>query len=200
MNEKSYTESLPNNYQHRLSINFMKNKKLLIWINVSAFLILLPFASFYYIFLYKSFGLPASKDLWWAALVTIAAFAALIFLHELIHGIVFKIYSKSAGVKYGFNGLFAFAGNPSGYYFKNAYYMTAAMPAVCISLALIVVLFFVKGTAFFIIYALLATHFTGCLGDLYVCRQLSKLPNHTYIMDTGLDITVFVRRISKKNK
>ncbi len=200
MNEKSYTEKLPNNYQQRMEIDLNKNKKLAVWVNLSSILLLLPFASFYYIFFFKPFAIPKISSLIINSIVFIFGLIAAIILHEAIHGITFKAYSPKAKIKFGFTGLYAYAGNSSGYYYKNAYNTIAIMPCVCITLALIITLFFVRNYSdiFFVIYAIMSIHFTACFGDFYVCFVLSKLPNHTYILDNGTSMNLYVRHISKK--
>ena len=66
-------------------------------------------------------------------------------------------------------------------------------PAVLINAALAAALFFVSGTAFYIVFMLLAVHFSGCVGDFMAAKMLSKLPKNALAMDTGLVMTFYTK-------
>ncbi|MBE7065759.1 MAG: DUF3267 domain-containing protein [Ruminococcaceae bacterium] len=186
-------QNLPENYKEILSVNLEKNKKLLWGVNIAAVVIcvamLLP-ATFFIVPLGTMFD-PGQGIA--SMLIKIAATMGLlviyIILHELVHGIAMKICGTKK-VRYGFKGLYAFAGSDD-YYDKKSYIFIALAPVVLWGVVLAVVNVLVPEDWFWIIYIVQMQNISGAVGDYYVSLKFSRLPKDILIKDYGVGMTVY---------
>lgn len=113
-----------------------------------------------------------------------------LLIHELIHGIFFKIFSKSAKVKYGFaKGMF-YASNPGEIYTKRQFIIIVLAPFVLNS-----VLFFLLsllGLDSTVLWSVFILHTTGCAGDFWYIYEIIKKPTITHCEDTSVGVNFFV--------
>jgi len=116
---------------------------------------------------------------------------AYIILHELVHVIAMKICGTQK-VKYGFTGLYAFAGSED-YYDKRSYIFIALAPVVLWGVLLAVLTVVVPDEWFWIAYFIQITNISGAAGDFYVTAKFSKLSPDILIKDYGLGMTVYSR-------
>lgn len=95
-------------------------------------------------------------------------------LHEFVHGILMK---KFSGVKpkYGFTGLYAYAGS-TAYFDRKHYIIIALAPIVIWGIVLAVLQFAVPdhGHGSYILYQII--NISGAAGDIYVTYKMSRLP------------------------
>jgi hypothetical protein len=197
MDDKNYYERLPDNYHQKVKIDIKSDKKLVIWLSVAYLLFLVPFASMYFIFFRRNMSAVLTVSLW-KPLIFLGSFIVMTALHTLIHGMFFKLFGSNSKIKYGISGLFAYAANSDGYYFKSAYYLIGLMPAILVNSGLVIALCVLSGAAFNIVYILLAFHVSGCVRDIYVIYIMSRLPHHTVVNDTGLVMTFYTRKLTRK--
>ena len=113
-------------------------------------------------------------------------------LHELVHGAAMKICGTKK-VKYGFTGMYAFAGSED-YYDKKAYIFIALAPVVLWGIVLAVVNSFVSTEWFWVVYLIQIINLSGAAGDLFVTVKFSCLPSDTLIQDRGVGMTVFSKK------
>ena len=125
-------------------------------------------------------------------LVLLAAMAAYIILHELVHGIAMKICGTKK-IKYGFTGLYAFAGS-GDYYDKKSYIFIALAPIVFWGIILAVANFFVPLEWFWVVYLIQVFNLSGAVGDLYVTVKFSKMPSDILVSDHGVGMRVFSKQ------
>ena len=97
-----------------------------------------------------------------------------LILHELVHGIAMKLCGTKK-VKYGFTGMYAFAGSED-YYDKKAYSFIALAPVVLWGIVLAVINPFVPVEWFWIVYLIQIMNVSGAAGDLFVTVTFSRLP------------------------
>ena len=123
--------SLPDGYREVDSVDLQRDKKTAILVNGLALLIaaamVIPaalFVPFSTLFTQED-GLVAPL---WKTLVLLVSLLAYMLLHELIHGIVMKALGTEK-VKYGFTGMYAFAGSDD-YYDKKGYIAIALAPVI----------------------------------------------------------------------
>lgn len=114
---------LPKGYRQILHIDLQKDKKLAVWVNVLAVIIALAFAipMHYYVSIDSLFDM--SQGIWAWALrygVLLVMMVVYMVLHELVHGVAMKLCGTKK-VKYGFTGLYAYAGSED-YYDKSKEY------------------------------------------------------------------------------
>lgn len=188
------------NYRLFRRLDLKKDEKLALRLNLAGLLPLIPFGAVYLVLFLTdraAFFLDideAGVSLTRAILPMICLlplYGLLIYSHELIHGAFFRLYS-SGRIRYGFTGLFAYAGNPGMAYPKRVYTVIGLAPAVILTAILAVLCIFVRSGWFFALYWAMAIHLGGCAGDVYVTWILRKLPEETRIEDTGLCMSIYV--------
>ncbi len=172
-------EKLPEGYHEIDSIDLQKDKKLMLLVNVIALVIMIVLA------VPMHFVIPISSmfahDYFIKAAVLLGAMIVYIILHELIHGIAMKICGTKK-VKYGFTGMYAFAGSDD-YYDKKSYIFIALAPIVVWGIVLAVINFLVPTDWFWIVYFVQIMNLSGAAGDLFVTVKFSKLPRDILISD-----------------
>ena len=114
---------------------------------------------------------------------------AYMLLYEITHGIAMKICGTKK-VKYGFTGLYAFAGS-NDYYDKKAYIFIALAPVVLWGLVIAIINPFVPLEWFWVVYFLQIINISGAAGDLFVTIKFSGFPKDILIRDYGVSMTVF---------
>lgn len=185
-------QELPQGYHEILHIDLQKNKKLTLTVNAIALVITLamvvpmlfvvPIATL----LDTSQGIGPYLIRLCALIVGMAVY---VFLHELIHGITMKAYGTKK-VKYGFTGMYAFAGSED-YYDKKSYIVIALAPIVVWGIVLAVLNCFVPTDYFWVVYFIQIMNISGAAGDLYVTAKFSRLPKDILIRDHGIGMTVY---------
>ena len=93
-------------------------------------------------------------------------------------------------VKYGFTGLYAFAGSQD-YYGKKAYIFIALAPVILWGIVLGTINPFVPVQWFWVVYMLQIINLSGAAGDLFVTVRFSRLPKDILVRDYGVGMTVF---------
>lgn len=182
--------ALPEGYAESFKIDLQADKKLALIVNGLGFIIMavcLVVGCFVVspIVFVEDFG-----AITWIALL--AAIVAYMVLHELVHGITMK-YFGSKKVKYGFTGLYAFAGSED-YYAKVPYIIIALAPIVVWGVVLLVLCLLVPAKWFWFVYFIQVVNISGAAGDLYVSWRFSKLPADILVRDTGIAMTVYTRQ------
>ncbi len=110
-------------------------------------------------------------------------------LHELVHGIAMKVCGTKK-VKYGFTGMYAFAGSDD-YYDKKSYIFIALAPIVFWGIVLGIVNCLVPTTWFWVVYMIQIFNISGAAGDLFVTVKFSKFPKDILVKDYGVGMTVY---------
>ena len=185
-------QSLPEGYKEIYSIDLQKNKKMSLIINALA-LIIAAVLTVPMIFVVPISSLFNMDDGYSPYIIRFAAILALIVLymvlHEIVHGIAMKMCGTKK-VKYGFTGLYAFAGSED-YYDKKSYIFIALAPIVVLGIVLGIINFFVPTEWFWVIYLIQITNISGAAGDLFVTVKFSRLPKDILVKDYGVGMHVF---------
>lgn len=183
---------LPEGYNEILSVDLQKNKKLSLLVNGLALLIaavlvvpmafLVPFSTF--------FNMDDGAQAYWFRYgVMMALIVLYMVLHELVHGAAMKLCGTKK-VKYGFTGLYAFAGSDD-HYDKSAYIFIALAPVVLWGIVLAIVVPFMPQDWFWVVYFIQVANLSGAAGDLYVTAKFSRLPKDILVKDYGVGMTVY---------
>lgn len=136
------------------------------------------------------------SSIFFSALVVIVGSAAIIILHEGIHGIFFKLFNMNGKVKYGYkNGMF-YATAPGKIYKKKYFSIIVIMPFIIITIMLILVLYLLDKTA---ITVILVFHTGACAGDFYYLYLMFKYKHLKYVEDTETGMVMFERRPGREN-
>ena len=185
-------ETLPEGYSEFYSVDLQKNKKMSLLVNVLAVMIavLLMVPMHFFVPISTLFAMENGLGSYVIRFVSlIVLMIAYIVLHELTHGIVMKLLGTKK-VKYGFTGLYAFAGSDD-YYGKKAYILIALAPVVLWGIVLAIINPFVPTEWFWVVYFLQILNLSGAAGDYMVTIKFSGFPKDILITDYGLGMTVF---------
>ena len=181
---------LPESYEESFHIDLQKDKKLAILVNAISLIIFVP------IIIIGNFISPIShffNDGILSLILFVAGCAVYIILHELVHGIFMRIFSK-VRPNYGFTSLYAYAGSDA-YFDKTHYIIIALAPVVIWGIVLAALCVITNGTRWFwIMYLIEGMNLSGAAGDLYVTWRFLKLPRDILIQDSGIAMTVYTRK------
>ena len=187
------------NFLNNETVDFSKNKKLAIAVNLIG---VLSLPVFYIIFFYiiRIFTIYPSDDIlyYWKALTRLPFIYSIIFIllliavlviHESIHALFFYIYTGEKPV-YGFKGVYGYAGSPGWYIRKNYYLIVSLSPFIIISFILTSVIVYFSPVYSAMIFIIIITHAAGCIGDIWVSIKLLNKPDSTYINDSGTSAVI----------
>lgn len=189
----NYTK-LPDGYKEIESIDLQKDHKIAGIVNGISLLIgvimifigntIVPILDFY---------IECSLLEWFMIILGIIVY---IFLHEWVHGICMRYYSKQKPF-YGFTGLYAYAGSHC-YFNKKDYIVIALAPIVVWGIVLLIANIVFQYHYFWIIYFIQIMNVSGAAGDLYVSYRFSKLPEDILIKDIGVSMTIYTKERVQK--
>lgn len=185
-------KELPVGYKEIFSVNLQKDKKIATIINVGAILIavLMAVPMNFYIPISTLFDFTQGvKNYFTRFIVLMVSMIAYLILHEAVHGIAMKICGTKK-VKYGFTGLYAYAGSDD-FYDKKSYIFIALAPVVLWGIVLAVVNCFVSENWFWVVYFIQISNISGAAGDIYVTAKFSKMPSDILVTDCGVGMTVY---------
>jgi len=188
-------ECLPDGYREYFSVDLQKDKKKAILVNVIAVLITLVMAVPMHFYISIGTLFDMEKGLLAYTLrfaVMMLALVGYIILHELVHGITMKMCGTKK-VKYGFTGMYAFAGSDD-YYDKKSYIIIALAPVILWGIVLAIVTPLVPTPWFWVVYFIQICNLSGAAGDLYVTVKFARLPADILVKDDGVRMNVFSRQ------
>ena len=187
--------TLPEGYREIYSINLQKDKKMALFLNLLCFVITAALAvpMHFIVPAYNLFDASAGMGAYWIRVGSLIVLVVVyLVLHELVHGIAMKICGTKK-VKYGFTGMYAYAGSED-YYYKKPYIFIALAPVVLWGVVLAVVNVFVSPQWFWVIYLIQIANLSGAAGDLFVTVKFSRMPKDILIRDCGVGMTVYSRQ------
>lgn len=178
---------LPEGYSEYFKLDMQKQKKPMLIINASAIIVM--------IILYLIGTVFHPIDEFFSSqyiikfVVLAVGYILYMVLHELVHGITMR-YFGAKKIKYGFTGMYAFAGCEE-YFAKKPYIVIAFAPIVVWGIVLAVINLIVPVSWFWVVYVLQIGNISGAAGDAYVSIKFSKMPKDILIKDAGVSMTVF---------
>ncbi len=193
---KNFEQELPEGYKEVYNINAKDTKTAVIFtvLSVVPLVIFLPIA----LILIDYNGGFSKHELIYYSLsmfVTAIILIAYVVLHELTHGIVYKLFTKQK-LTFGLTLTCAYCGVPNVYVYRKTAICALIMPFAVFSVIFTVAtvaLFFVDSLLFLCSVFILALHLGGCVGDLYdLILYLFKFKDKTTLMrDTGPEQTFY---------
>ena len=166
-------------------IDLMNNRNLIFGLNVLA---VIAFLGFLWLFgmMAGSFTFSLNEtDLAWL----LVAILVMNTLHEVIHGLFYKIFKPNGKIKFGFKNGLLFVTSPKSLYTKRQFAWIGASPFILITLILMGLFYAgIINPGFFVIIG--ALHSAGCVGDFYLLWVIVRTPRHYFVCDTqsGMDI------------
>lgn len=185
---------LPSGYGESFRIDLQKDKKTALVVNGIGLFLLAALCALGHRLVPVSvlFDLEAGYPLYFGRLAALLIGLVLyMVLHELVHGICMKRFGAPK-IKYGFTGLYAYAGS-DWYFYRRPYIIIALAPVVVWGIVLLVLNCVVGAAWFWVVYVIQVCNLSGAAGDLYVTVRLCRMPEDILIRDTGLSMTVYAR-------
>ena len=169
MNKKRKTGyfeyELPEGYKEELTLD-IKDKRFALRLNIAAFIVMLVSIAVSMVILLKDAAV-IELDLIAAAAMPIAV-VAYIVLHELLHGLAYKLLTGQK-LEFGMTCGAAYCGVPGVYVYRHTSIIALLAPFVVFGTAFIALTCFLPSLFHRILAAtLLALHLGGCMGDLYL--------------------------------
>lgn len=183
---------LPEDYGEIYSLNLQKDKRTAIIVNLLALAIaaVMAVSMNFFVPVTSVFDMSGGIVRYFLRLAALIVLMVLYtVLHELVHGIAMKLCGTKR-VKYGFTGLYAFAGSED-YYDKKSYIFIALAPIVLWGTVLAAVNFFVPTEWFWIVYMIQLINISGAAGDMFAAVKFSRMPKNILIQDSGVSMRVF---------
>ena len=181
---KYYLE-LPENYKldktidmKKMSTNIFLNVLNILFVIIS-FLILIPLK-------FKEIKIDNLIELSIVMFIALIGFIIYIVLHELTHGLFYKIFTKQK-LTFGVSLTYAYCGVPNIYVRKKETIIACLSPLIIFSIIFLTLIFILPPNYINLsIIILFSFHFGGCSGDIYLSLiLLTKYDKDTYIKDTG---------------
>ena len=181
-------EQLPDGYGERIKIDLQNNKTEALLVNGLALVIMLVLIVIGHLVVpvQALLRLGITKLL----LMVIGVLLYLV-LHELTHAVCMKYYGAEK-VKFGYTGLYAYAGSDA-YFGKKPYIVIALAPVVVWGVVLLILNLLAGDGWFWVVWLIQVSNLSGAAGDLYVTAKLSKMSADILIQDSGVSMTVYER-------
>jgi hypothetical protein len=178
--------------------NLLDNKKLSLKINLwSAFLLIVFSISISVVLsLLGSEKIRASllttDNLGLPLVFTVISIVPILLIHEGIHGVFFKLFSREAKVKFGYTQGFFYATSPGAQYSRPQWLWILVAPFTLITLSLII-LFAVGLLPPFFFIVLTSLHGAGCVGDFYFAFLSLRAPKRMIYEDTSSGFRILMQ-------
>lgn len=191
------TRDLPAGYREWARLDLNKDMGAQVGLSIAGLVLLLVFG---WLFLVaaaalrgsdESLGFTASGAGWLAALtVLLAVMAAVVVLHEAVHGLFFWLFTGDRPT-FGFKGMYAYAAAPEWYLPRWPYAVVGIAPLLVLTLLGLALLPAVPAAAVTPLVAAMTLNAAGAVGDLLVVGWLLVVPRRALVNDTGDVFTVY---------
>jgi hypothetical protein len=118
--------------------------------------------------------------------------AAMVILHEGVHGLAFSVFTRSRP-RFGFRWYLAYAAAPGWYIPRAQYLVTALAPLVLISSLGIYAFSFLPAGWLLPVLMLTILNASGSVGDLWVTAWLLRQARECLALDEGEKVTLFTK-------
>lgn len=186
-------QELPEGYREVCSIDLQKNKKDAMIVNVlSAALAVVMFVLMdkRTPFLAWIFGMMDEGRTLQGSLAIVIGTVVYVIMHEFTHGAAMKALGGRQ-VKYGFTGMYAYAGSSEDYFPKKQYICIALAPVVLWGIVFAVLQLLLPPQWRWAAWIMQILNVGGAAGDLYVSAKTARMSGTILVMDTGINMTVF---------
>ena len=193
---KNFEKELPKGYSIALTIN-AKDKKPAIIFNLVSILVLIAVMAIAFVpYIFDFDKLIASEYSYTLPIWLFVLMLAYVLLHELIHGIAYKIQTGEK-LTFGMSVSCAFCGVPSIFTYRKTAIIAVLAPTViisCVLLPAMVVCYFINAYFYLLLALIFGMHLGGCCCDIYIAYLLlAKYKDERTLMnDTGPKMTLFI--------
>lgn len=186
------TTVLPRGYDAVRSVDLRGNKKLSLWVHLLALvlaalmLLLAPRSTVLTGFL------PSHSPFWWVRVLALLGGVGLyLLLHVLVHGLCIRRFAK-VRPRYGFSGLFAYAGSAEAYFDRRSYLILTLAPVITLGFLLFVGQLVVPWDWFWVLYLLQVCNVASAAWDLYCILVVVRQPRTLLVRDDGVSMTLYL--------
>ena len=170
-------EELPDGFVKREEIDLKANKKLFIFINITALVFgsLLGVGMHFIVPIQTIFSFEGGPLRFILRFLTLLVGSFLyILLHELTHAAAMKAFGTKK-VKLGISATYAYAGSDD-FYAKFPYLVITLAPVVLFGVLLGILQLLVPRDFFWVVWWIQISNLAGATGDFYVSARFCKLP------------------------
>ena len=185
-------QTLPEGYKCTETINLQKDKKMAVIVNGLGVLIMLVMGIIGHMII-PFFSMLVDTEIYmYFVKLAIMFLLFMIYMaaHEATHAVVMKAFGGGK-VRFGFTGLYAYAGSERDYFDKLAYICIALAPMIVWGIVLTIVLCFVPYDWFWVVYFVQIGNFGGSSGDLFVSVKTAGKPSNVLGQDTGIEMSYY---------
>lgn len=184
-------ETLPENYKEIMAVDLQNNKKQMLLVNGVALVVMIIMIVLGIAFRPLDLEIYIDNPILGFIHIAILLVGTVVYmvLHELTHGVFMYGYSK-VKPRYGFTGLYAYAGSDV-YFTKLPYIVIALAPVVIWGIVLLILNLTLPAEYFWPVYFIQITNISGAAGDGYVTARFCTLPRDILVRDTGVAMTVY---------
>lgn len=184
-------------------VNILNNKKLLAQIQKLSLLLIFgtTVLSIFLAYQLEAESLDSLASIWgqpiesyiFKFLLVVGIYFLMIIVHELIHGVFYKLFHPEGALHFGFQRGIAFASSPGSRYTSGQMKVIALAPLVLINLSLVLV--YAMTPMSLIVFAMLTGMHTGaCAGDIYYVYLIAQAPKDVLIEDTDQGIKIYQKK------
>ena len=202
MKANNYFNELPEGYICVKTIDAKEDKKFMVIMTIVNLLLLISIFALGLLILLKSHSGEDVNINPFVGLIACAAMFVYIILHELTHGLFYKIFTHEK-LTFGLTLLVAFCGVPNLYVNRKTSLVTTLAPFVIFNIVFILLMIFIPDLfTKIVILFMFAMHFCGCVGDLWVAYYLifKHKDKKMLVNDTGPKQTFYIEGNSDGNQ
>lgn len=202
MKEMNYYTELPEGYICVKTIDAKEDKKFMVVMTIVNFLILAIIFALGTLIILKTHPGENIDINPLVLLIACASMFAYIILHELTHGLFYKIFTHEK-LTFGLTLLVAFCGVPKLYVNRKTSLVTTLAPFVIFNIIYICLMIFIPDIfTKLVILFMFAMHVGGCVGDLWVTYYLlfKYRDKKMIVNDTGPKQTFYIEGSSDENQ
>ena len=202
MKTNNYFYELPEGYICVKTIDAKEDKKFMVLMTVVNFLLLAIIFGLGLLIILK---LHPGEDINinpFIGLIACAAMFVYIILHELTHGLFYKIFTHEK-LTFGLTLLVAFCGVPKLYVNRKTSLITTLAPFVIFNIVYILLMILIPDLfTKIVVLFMFAMHFGGCVGDLWVAYYLifKHRDKKMLVNDTGPKQTFYIEGSNDGNQ
>lgn len=194
---ENFYKELPEEYVLDKVIDAKEDMKIKVIFTVGSFIIFAVVLAFFLPYLIDNYPVDGQlNDRYNAALTLMLSMVVYVVLHELTHGVFYKIFTREK-LTFGLTLTVAYCGVPNLYLKKVPAIVSALAPFVVFSIVFGAPLLFITNYwTYVILAALFSLHFSGCIGDLYVSILLifKYKGKDVLVNDTGPKQTFYIKK------
>jgi hypothetical protein len=193
------TRLLSDEYCLIRSFDLSKELRLLIWLNVAGLILFFIFGALFFLAILRFYpnrppgSFSSSKNFIQVVLlvlVILAAYVSTLFLHEVVHGLFFWLFTRSKP-SFGLRTAYAFAAAPNWFIPRNQYMVIGLAPLIVITFIGMAVLPYLPSGFLTAWWVSLTTNASGAVGDLFIVGWLLVHTSQSFINDFGDRVAIY---------